>query len=187
MSAVDGEPSGETPKTELVANASKPVASPPITQSDTSTATREREVKTAEKLPPETAVAQNDKPVYVPSAPPTDREESKKDEPKSVAIVPSSNGDSPSIIDVGSLLAYATKQAPAIYPTAAKTARQTGLVKVEVTVDENGEVANVQKATGPIMLQGAAKDAIKKWKFKPFVRDGQPVKATGFVSFNFSM
>jgi outer membrane biosynthesis protein TonB len=36
------------------------------------------------------------------------------------------------------------------------------------------------------MLQAAARDAIKKWKFKPFTRDGQPVKATGFISFNFA-
>jgi hypothetical protein len=37
------------------------------------------------------------------------------------------------------------------------------------------------------MLQAAAKDAIRKWKFKPFMRDGQPVRATGFVSFNFAL
>jgi periplasmic protein TonB len=56
-----------------------------------------------------------------------------------------------------------------------------------VTVSETGEVTQVQKASGPMMLQAAAKDAIKRWKFKPFLRDGQPVKATGFVSFNFAL
>jgi protein TonB len=61
------------------------------------------------------------------------------------------------------------------------------VVKVEVMVDEKGEVAEVQKTSGPSMLQGAAKDAIRKWKFKPFVRDGQPVRATGFVNFNFAV
>ncbi|MEP7075769.1 MAG: TonB family protein, partial [Acidobacteriota bacterium] len=88
-------------------------------------------------------------------------------------------------MDVGSLLAYATRQAPPLYPPAAKSIRATGIVRVEVTVDENGDVAAVQKTSGPPLLQGAAKDAIKKWRFKPFVRDGQPVKATGFVNFNF--
>ena len=38
-----------------------------------------------------------------------------------------------------------------------------------------------------MMLQAAAKDAIRKWEFKPFVRGGQPVKAIGFVNFNFSL
>jgi len=88
---------------------------------------------------------------------------------------------------IGSLIAYATKQAQPIYPVAAKNMRMTGLVKVEVVVNESGEVAEVQTMTGPSMLQGAAKDAIRKWRFKPFVRDGQPVKATGFVNFNFAL
>jgi protein TonB len=90
-------------------------------------------------------------------------------------------------LDVGSLIAYATKQSQPIYPPAARTMRTSGVVKVEVTVDENGTVAEVQNAEGPGLLQSAAKDAVKKWKFRPFVRDGQPVKATGFVSFNFSL
>ncbi|MBK9765808.1 MAG: hypothetical protein IPP63_01605 [Chloracidobacterium sp.] len=28
---------------------------------------------------------------------------------------------------------------------------------------------------------------MRKWKFKPFVRDGQPVRATGYVNFNFAL
>jgi TonB family protein len=90
-------------------------------------------------------------------------------------------------MDVGSLISYATKQQAPIYPPAAKSMRTSGVVKVEVTVNESGEVAEVQKTTGPIMLQTAAKDAIRKWKFRPFVRDGQPVRAIGFVNFNFSL
>jgi periplasmic protein TonB len=48
-------------------------------------------------------------------------------------------------------------------------------------------VTDVQKASGHAMLQSAAKEAVRKWKFKPFMRDGQPVKATGFVNFNFNL
>jgi TonB family protein len=88
---------------------------------------------------------------------------------------------------VGSLVSYATKQAQPVYPTAAKNMRMTGLVKVEVMVNEAGEVSEVQKTSGPSMLQSAAKDAIRKWRFKPFLRDGQPVKATGFINFNFAL
>jgi TonB family protein len=88
---------------------------------------------------------------------------------------------------VGSLIAYATKQSSPVYPVAARNLRTTGTVTIEVTVDEEGNVADIQNATGPSLLQAAAKDAIRKWRFKPFVRDGQPVKATGFVSFNFTL
>jgi protein TonB len=90
-------------------------------------------------------------------------------------------------LDVGSLVGYATRQASPVYPAAAKMMRATGIVRVDFTVDESGDVTDVQKTSGPQMLQAAAKDAIKKWKFKPFVRDGQPIKVNGFVNFNFSL
>ena len=90
-------------------------------------------------------------------------------------------------MQVGSLIGYATKQTAPVYPSAARSMRATGVVKVEVTINETGDVAEVQKTTGPTLLQSAAKDAVRKWKFKPFTRDGQPVKAAGFVSFNFSL
>lgn len=96
--------------------------------------------------------------------------------------------DPSSPMAVGSLVHFATNKSQPVYPAAAKSMRMTGLVRVEVMVDENGEVAEVQTASGgPSLLQTAAKDAIRKWKFKPFVRDGQPVKATGFINFNFAL
>ncbi len=61
------------------------------------------------------------------------------------------------------------------------------MVRVELTIDEKGDVAEVQDASGPVMLQSAAKDAVRRWKFKPFIRDGQPVKAVGYISFNFAL
>jgi protein TonB len=152
--------------------------------------------------PSETLLASNDKPVIQQPVqqvqqqqqPATDPQRSRVIDNKptmQVPIQPSDNNSNASLaagpVDVGSLIAYATKQQAPIYPPAARSMRATGVVKVEVTVNETGEVAEVQKTSGPTLLQAAAKDAIKKWKFKPFVRDGQPVKATGFVNFNFSL
>jgi protein TonB len=105
-------------------------------------------------------------------------------EANSAATAPAGSGP----IDVGSsLLAYATKQATPVVSQMAKSMGAKGVVRVDVTVDEQGDVTEVKKTSGPSMLQAAAKDAIRKWKFKPFVRDGQPVKATGFVNFNFNL
>ena len=90
-------------------------------------------------------------------------------------------------LQVGSLVEYATQKVNPVYPPQAKTLRMTGVVKVEVTIDEQGQVAAVQNSTGPSLLQRAAADALRKWKFKPFTKDGQPVKANGFVNFNFNL
>ncbi len=185
LSAVSGEPTVVIPQNNTVANNSIPVDQPVVDNAANSI--RDREVKNNTLLANTTA--QTERPVYVPSAPPTaepKKEEPKAAETKQISTVPSVTAPG-STIDVGSLLSYATKQSPPVYPNAARSARQSGMVKVEVTIDEKGEVAKVDKTTGPMMLQSAAKDAILKWRFRPFVRDGQPVKATGFVSFNFSL
>jgi len=186
--------------------ATKPVSQPVTTPSQSNTqpasdnpstgGVRQREVKLDTQTSPQTTAAQIDRPVYVPSAAPVVNDPPQpepKQEPKQPAVSEpianaeksASKDDSP--LDVGSLLGYATKQSQPVYPLAAKSMRASGIVKVEVTIDEKGDVASVKKVSGPIMLQDAAKDAIKKWKFKPFVRDGQPVKANGFVNFSFSI
>jgi periplasmic protein TonB len=123
--------------------------------------------------------------VFIPSthSPETVREEPKTKPDTNPADIAKADGP----LDVGSLIAYATKQSQPVYPAAAKSIRATGIVKVEVTINEAGEVSEVQKASGPALLQSAAKEAIRKWKFKPFVRDGQPVRAIGFINFNFAL
>ena len=113
----------------------------------------------------------------------TDEPAKQNVEPQSDTTTPKESGP----IEVGSLIGYATKQTSPVYPPAARNMRASGVVKVEVTVDESGAVSEVQKTSGPSLLQTAARDAVRKWKFKPFVRDGQPVRATGFVNFNFSL
>ncbi len=149
----------------------------PVTET-ASSPVREREVKQ-----PDTS-AKSDKPVYVPSAPVAVKETPKKAEPEPEKTETTTSNEP---LEVGSLIAFATRQSAPVYPPVARSTRTTGMVTVELTIDEKGDVAEVQKASGPAMLQSAAKDAVRRWKFKPFVRDGQPVKATGYVSFNFAL
>ncbi|MBP9664643.1 MAG: TonB family protein [Pyrinomonadaceae bacterium] len=174
-----------TAPTELTAaNTAAAKIEPPIQ----SVAMREREVKTSASPPAETTVVANDKPVYVPS-PSTvpaklNIETPKSSAPKPIVTEPvAASGP----LEVGSLLEFATDRTSPTYPPIAKMQRMTGIVRVDLTVNEEGKVDEVQKMSGPLMLQVAAERAIKKWRFKPFMRDGQPVKAIGFVSFNFDL
>lgn len=153
---------GPTP-TETVA---KKIEPPVVTEAP------KQEAKTDKKTDADTA----DKNVR------TRRVEPAVSENKTTAAVANTNP-----LEVGSLLEYATQKVNPVYPNAAKTVRQTGIVKVELVIDEKGLVASVQKLSGPTLLKSAAEDAVRKWRFKPFMRDGQPVKATGFVSFNFNL
>lgn len=117
--------------------------------------------------------------------PPGNKESQAETATNTTAQTETPKSDSP--MTVGSLIEYATKRVNPVYPVVARSVRMTGVVRVEVVIDEAGNVLEVQNTNGPGMLQRAALDAIRKWQFKPFVRDGQPVKATGFVNFNFSL
>lgn len=174
LSAVNETTTNTSPEFVATNTAPPPVESKP-------TPIISNEPKPAEKKIPEAAVAKNDTLIVVPSASETVNTKPVTETPKTDAP----KNTSP--VDAGSLLPFATKQTSPVYPPAAKTLRTKGVVRVDVTISETGDVTEVQKASGPPMLQSAAKDAIKKWKFKPFVRDGQPVKAIGYVSFNFNL
>lgn len=160
-------------------------------------AAAKEEVKT--ETPSETAdtnTADNSEPTkrrrrVIGSAPKKETAEDKTEtKPAAKETVAAENAPVPtngSPLEVGSLVGYATKKTNPVYPSTARNMRMTGVVKLDIIVDEDGKVAEVQNADGPVLLQDAATFAIKKWRFKPFMRDGQPAKASGYVSFNFNL
>ena len=90
-------------------------------------------------------------------------------------------------VSVGSLHEMATQKVAPTYPLVAKSARIAGVVTVFLVVDEKGTVESVQRTNGPAMLQQAAEDAARRWKFRPTEMNGQLVRVAGFISFNFSL
>ena len=90
-------------------------------------------------------------------------------------------------VAIGSLHNMATQKITPTYPPPAKLARVSGTVTVFLVVNEKGAVETVERTNGPNMLQGAAVDAARRWKFRPTVVSGQPVRVSGFLNFNFSL
>jgi TonB family protein len=60
------------------------------------------------------------------------------------------------------------------YPPLAKAAHIAGIVRASFKVDETGSVMDLKLISGHPMLAAAALDAIRKWKYKPFVINGKP-------------
>jgi TonB family protein len=89
------------------------------------------------------------------------------------------------LVNIGSLVDQAIQRVNPTYPVVAKTAHVTGVVRVDIVIDEKGSVVSAQSSTGPALLRQSAIDASKRWKFRPVVRDGKPVSASGFINFNF--
>ncbi|MGA2048235.1 MAG: TonB family protein [Terracidiphilus sp.] len=63
-----------------------------------------------------------------------------------------------------------------VYPAIAKTARVSGTVVLQATIDKSGVLENIRVASGPAMLQQSALDAVKSWRYKPYMLDGKPVE-----------
>jgi len=73
----------------------------------------------------------------------------------------------------------------AIYPPAAKEQKIQGQIVGTILVSETGDVAGVYGFKGDPLLVEAAEDAAKKWKFKPVMKDGQPLPVFATATFNF--
>ncbi len=71
------------------------------------------------------------------------------------------------------------------YPLEARDRGLQGRVLVEAVVSEAGKVENVVIISGDPVLAKAAVAAARKWRFKPFIKDGKPVKTTTTIPFNF--
>ncbi len=71
------------------------------------------------------------------------------------------------------------------YPEAAKQAGIHGLVKVEVTINEEGEVIAAEATDGPKELREAAVEAAKKARFAPVILHGARIKVNGVLTYKF--
>lgn len=71
------------------------------------------------------------------------------------------------------------------YPPIALQARASGVVMVQVLIDEAGNVINAHATSGHPLLQAAAVAAARQAKFAPTSLMGEPVKVTGLLSYNF--
>jgi TonB family protein len=74
-----------------------------------------------------------------------------------------------------------------VYPLEAQQKRIEGEVLFEVTIDEQGEVIEVQVLGGNAILVAAAYDAVRHWRYTPVLLNGNPVRAKANVSIKFEM
>jgi protein TonB len=78
------------------------------------------------------------------------------------------------------------KQEPT-YPTLARSARVQGEVVLNAVIDTNGQIQNLQLVSGHPMLVQAAIDAVRQWRYKPYLLNGQPVEVETTITVIFSL
>ncbi|PYS77690.1 MAG: hypothetical protein DMF66_08985 [Acidobacteria bacterium] len=77
-----------------------------------------------------------------------------------------------------------SKPAPP-YPIIAKQGHIQGPVAVQIVIDEQGRVISAKATSGHPLLQGAAVQAAYQARFTPTTLNGQAVKVTGSITYNF--
>jgi TonB family protein len=75
---------------------------------------------------------------------------------------------------------------PPLYPRAARAAHVQGVVILKAIVSKEGQINDLQVISGPPMLVGAAVDAVRRWRYKPFLLNGAPTEVETTINVNFT-
>lgn len=91
------------------------------------------------------------------------------------------------MISGGVVNGKATNLVKPLYSAAARAVRAEGQVKVQVVIDEDGNVTSANAISGHPLLQQAAQAAARSSKFSPTTLSNQKVKVTGLILYNFNL
>lgn len=72
------------------------------------------------------------------------------------------------------------------YPVIAREVRIQGTVVLGAIISRTGTIENLQVISGPPMLVPAAEEAVRTWRYRPYLLNGEPVEVetTIHVVFN---
>jgi TonB family protein len=73
------------------------------------------------------------------------------------------------------------------YPTLASLTHTQGNVVMQAVISKEGTVEEVHVIKGHRLLRGAAKNAVRNWRYRPYKIDGVPVDVATTVSVDFSL
>ena len=73
------------------------------------------------------------------------------------------------------------------YPTEARRARIEGTVVLMAVIGTDGSVKDLRVESGLQMLAQAAIDAVKQWRYKPYIVNGEPVEIDSRITINFAL
>lgn len=104
-----------------------------------------------------------------------------KDQPARLGtLTPDDQNDAAGVLNARAI----TLPVPA-YPLPARQAHASGPVKVQVVIDEEGNIIEAMAVSGNLLLRAAAVEAARGARFDPPKLNGVPVRVTGYILYNF--
>ena len=73
------------------------------------------------------------------------------------------------------------------YPLLAREMKIQGAVVLEVLIGREGIIQHLRVLSGPAILSAAAQEAVKQWRFRPYLQSGRPVETEARITVNFTI
>ncbi|MGA8086269.1 MAG: energy transducer TonB, partial [Terracidiphilus sp.] len=73
------------------------------------------------------------------------------------------------------------------YPPIAKAAGVSGTVVLRALITKDGRIGNLSVVSGPAMLQDSALEAVKLWRYRPYIVNNEPVEVTTTINVLFTL
>ncbi len=74
-----------------------------------------------------------------------------------------------------------------VYPPLARAARIQGEVLLQAMISKDGSIENLQVLNGHPMLAAAALDAVRQWRYRPYILNNDPVEVETQITVKFSL
>ena len=78
-------------------------------------------------------------------------------------------------------------RATPVYPAIAKASATQGTVVLQAVISKTGPSENLRVGSGSAMLQQAALDAVKHWRYRPFLLNGEPIEVETTINVVFTL
>ena len=79
------------------------------------------------------------------------------------------------------------KKVQPVYPLQARYARIQGTVRMSAVINKAGDVIDLEVLDGPIELVVSAVNAVRQWKYRPYLFNGDPVQVRTVIIVNYAL
>ncbi len=73
------------------------------------------------------------------------------------------------------------------YPVPARAMRVAGRVELQATISRDGTIEHLRVVDGPVLLQAAALEAVRQWRYRPYLLNGEPVEVETTINVDFKL
>ncbi len=74
-----------------------------------------------------------------------------------------------------------------VYPPLARQTRISGTVRLHAIIGKDGTIQSLEVMSGHPLLQQAALDAVRQWRYQPTLLNGDPVDVDTTIDVIFSL